>query len=395
MTTSVELILKEGKEKSIKRRHPWIFSGAIESIPDYLEEGQLVKVLDQQKNFLAIGHFQKGTIAIRVLSFDEVEIDKDFWYSRLQAAYRLREKLGLIGNSQTNMYRLVHGEGDELPGLIVDIYDKIAVIQCHSIGIYQNKETIAELLQELYHGDLEAIYDKSENTLPYKANMNPQNSYLLGQVSDNQVSENGHLFLVDWEKGQKTGFFIDQRTNRELVAQFAQGKKVLNLFCYTGGFSVYALKAGADLVHSVDSSKLAIETLEKNIELNFGNAPNHSAYLSDALQFLQKSDELYDIIIVDPPAFAKHGQVLNNAIQAYKRINQKAIEKIAPGGILFTFSCSQVMTKENFRKTVFAAAANTRRKVSILYQLTQAPDHPINIYHPEGEYLKGMILYIE
>ncbi|MCX7987595.1 MAG: class I SAM-dependent rRNA methyltransferase [Bacteroidales bacterium] len=391
----VELILKEGKEKSIKRRHPWVFSGAIEQIPESLEEGQLVKLFDKEKNFLAVGHFQKGTIAVRVLSFDDVEIDRDFWYSKLLAAYRLRQKLGLIENENTNVYRLVHGEGDEIPGLIIDIYDRTAVIQCHSIGTYLNRSLIVELLQEIYQHQLDAIYDKSEATLPYKANLNPQNEYLYGMMVDNQVKENGNLFLVDWEKGQKTGLFIDQRDNRQLLAEYAPGKKILNLFCYTGGFSVYALKAGADLVHSVDSSKFAIEMTEKNVELNFGNSANHAAFLSDALQFLQNSEESYDIIVLDPPAYAKHGQVLNNAIQAYKRINQRAIEKVNPGGLVFTFSCSQVLTKENFRKTVFAAAANAKRKVSILYQLTQAPDHPVNIYHPEGEYLKGLVLYVE
>lgn len=391
----VELILKEGKEKSIKRRHPWVFSGAIEQIPENLEEGQLVKLYDKEHNFLAVGHFQKGTIAVRVLSFEDVEIDRDFWYARLLAAYRLRQKLGLVESDETNVYRLVHGEGDEIPGLIIDIYDRTAVIQCHSIGVYQNRSVIVDILQEIYQHQLDAIYDKSEATLPFKSGINPQNEYLYGVLVDNQVKENGHLFWVDWEKGQKTGLFIDQRDNRQLLARYSAGKKVLNLFCYTGGFSVYALKAGADLVHSVDSSKFAIEMTEKNIELNFGSSANHAAYLSDALQFLQNAEESYDIIVLDPPAYAKHGQVLNNAIQAYKRINQRAIEKVNPGGLVFTFSCSQVMTRENFRKTVFAAAANAKRKVSILYQLTQAPDHPVNIYHPEGEYLKGLVLYVE
>jgi 23S rRNA (cytosine1962-C5)-methyltransferase len=395
MSATVELILKEGKEKSIKRRHPWVFPGAFESIPDNLEEGQLVKVLDQQHDFLAVGHYQKGTIAVRILSFEDIEIDRDYWYSKLLTAYHLRECLGLVDNPQTNIYRLVHGEGDEIPGLIVDIYDRTAVIQCHSIGIYQNRKLIAEILQEIFNHNLEAIYDKSEGTLPFKANLNLQNEYLFGQLTDNQVIENGNLFLIDWEKGQKTGFFIDQRDNRALLSQYAKNKKILNLFCYSGGFSVYALKAGAELVHSVDSSKFAIELTEKNIELNFGNMANHTAFTSDALTFLQNSTEQYDIIILDPPAYAKHGQVLDNAIQAYKRINQKAIEKIKAGGLIFTFSCSQVLTKENFRKTVFAAAANTKRKVSILYQLAQSPDHPINIYHPEGEYLKGLVLYVE
>ncbi len=393
--TTVELTLKADKEKSIKRRHPWIFSGAIEQIPEELEEGQLVRVLDKEGNFLAIGHFQKGTIAVRILSFDDVEINDEFWKNRLESAYRLRKELGLINNEKTNVYRLVHGEGDDIPGLIVDIYGRTAVMQCHSIGIYQVRQTLAQQIIELYNGQIDAVYDKSEATLPYKANINPQNEYLIGQFTENQVIENENIFIIDWEKGQKTGFFIDQRCNRELLTQYVANKKVLNMFCYSGGFSVYALKAGASLVHSVDSSKLAIELTEKNIELNFGNTVNHEAFLSDANQFLAKTDEKYDVIILDPPAFAKHGQVLNNAIIAYKRLNQKAIESINPGGIIFTFSCSQVLTKENFRKTVFAAAANTKRKVSILYQLTQAPDHPINIYHPEGEYLKGLVLYVE
>ncbi len=391
----VELVLKDGKEKSIKRRHPWVFSGAIEKIPEDLEEGQLVKLFDKDKNFLALGHFQKGTIAVRILSFEEIEIDRDFWYAKLLAAYKLRKRLGLIDNEKTNVYRLVHGEGDEIPGLIVDIYDRNAVIQCHSIGIFQNRSTIVEILQDIYNNELDAIYDKSEATLPYKGKLNLQNEYLYGMMVDNQVKENGNIFIADWEKGQKTGLFIDQRDNRQLLAQYAPGKKVLNLYCYTGAFSIYALKAGAELVHSVDSSKFAIEMTEKNVELNFNKNVPHVTFLSDAQQFLQNTEESYDIIVLDPPAFAKHGQVLNNAIQAYKRINQKAIEKVNPGGLVFTFSCSQVMTKENFRKTVFAAAANAKRKVSILYQLTQAPDHPINIYHPEGEYLKGLVLYVE
>jgi 23S rRNA (cytosine1962-C5)-methyltransferase len=395
MKELVKVILKPGKEQSIKRLHPWIFSGAIKNISGALSEGQPVEVVNHNGEFLAIGHYQIGSIAVRILSFKNIPIDSLFWKSKIQSAFNLRHKLGLTENNDTNVYRLVNGEGDELPGLIVDLYNGTAVTQFHSVGMYLVKDEIVKALQEVLGSRLFAVYDKSEGTMPFKAEIKAVNGYLWGNSETAFVKEYGNLFKVDWAEGQKTGFFIDQRENRRLVQKYSKNRNVLNLFGYTGGFSVYALHGEASLVHSVDSSIRATELAKENVYLNFGKNVNHLAFTEDAFDFLDNTDSTYDLIILDPPAFAKHNDALANALQAYKRLNAKAIRKINKGGIIFTFSCSQVVSKENFRKSVFAAAVNSGRKVSILHQLTQAPDHAINIYHPEGEYLKGLVLYVD
>lgn len=389
------IILKNGKDKSVYRYHPWIFSGAIDKIEGTVQEGDLVKVYNAEKKFLAIGHYQIGSIAIRILSFKEEEINYTFWTRRLQKAYRMRYALGLCNAVNNNVYRLVHGEGDDLPGLIIDMYAGVAVVQFHSVGMYLQREIIARALTEVMGEKVTAIYDKSETTLPFKATLEPRNGYLYGKAENFIALENGLKFHVDWLEGQKTGFFIDQRENRSLLEKYAREKSVLNMFCYTGGFSFYAMRGGAKLVHSVDVSARAIELANRNVELNFPHDSRHEAFAEEAFKFLEHSHNKYDLIVLDPPAFAKHQNVLNNAIQGYKKLNRKGIEVIKPGGILFTFSCSQVMTKDLFRQTVFTAAANTGRKVKILHQLTQPSDHPISIYHPEGEYLKGLVLYVE
>lgn len=389
------IILKAGKDKSVFRYHPWIFSGAIAQAEGNIQEGELVKVYNSDRQFLAIGHYQIGSIAVRILSFEDIDINYDFWRTRIGQAYRMRCNLGLATSDTNNVYRLVHGEGDDLPGLVIDCYAGVAVIQFHSIGMYLERENIAKSLLEVMGGKLSAIYDKSEGTLPYKAAIEPHNGYLYGKAENFIALENGLKFNVDWLEGQKTGFFIDQRENRSLLEKYASGKNVLNMFCYTGGFSFYAMRGGARSVHSVDVSARAIELTKQNVELNFPGDPRHEAFAEEAFRFLEKAQDRYDLIILDPPAFAKHQNVLNNAIQGYKKLNRKGIEVIKPGGIIFTFSCSQVMTKDLFRQTVFTAAANTGRKVRILHQLTQPADHPINIYHPEGEYLKGLVLYVE
>lgn len=389
------IILKPGKEQSIYRRHPWIFSGAIKQIDGKVSEGDLVKLCSSSGDFLAIGHYQIGSIAIRIISFQETEIDYNFWYRKIDSAFRMRVAIGLVDNSQTNVFRVVNGEGDEIPGLIIDFYNGTAVTQFHSIGIYLARQEIVKALQEVMGNRLKAVYDKSESTMPFKAAIRPVNGYILGSDSDNEVVENSNRFKIDWVQGQKTGFFIDQRENRKLVMDFAKNKTVLNMFGYTGGFSVYALRGDAKLVHTVDSSKKAIELTEGNVKLNFPNCTNHEAFAVDAFDYFNNIKDIYDLVILDPPAFAKHNEALNNALQGYKKLNQKALEQIKPGGLLFTFSCSQVVSKENFRKSVFAAAANARRKVNILYQLSQPADHAINIYHPEGEYLKGLVLFVE
>lgn len=389
------IILKNGKDKSVYRYHPWIFSGAIDKIEGTVQEGDLVKVYNAEKKFLAIGHYQIGSIAIRILSFKEEEINYTFWARRLQKAYRMRYALGLCNAVNNNVYRLVHGEGDDLPGLIIDMYAGVAVVQFHSVGMYLQREIIARALTEVMGEKVTAIYDKSETTLPFKAALEPRNGYLYGKAENFIALENGLKFHVDWLEGQKTGFFIDQRENRSLLEKYAREKSVLNMFCYTGGFSFYAMRGGAKLVHSVDVSARAIELANRNVELNFPHDSRHEAFAEEAFKFLEHSHNKYDLIVLDPPAFAKHQNVLNNAIQGYKKLNRKGIEVIKPGGILFTFSCSQVMTKDLFRQTVFTAAANTGRKVKILHQLTQPSDHPISIYHPEGEYLKGLVLYVE
>jgi 23S rRNA (cytosine1962-C5)-methyltransferase len=390
----IKITLKSGKEQSILRYHPWIFSGAIKKIEGKPTEGDLVAVYSEKDEFLAIGHYQIGSITVRIISFEQVEINDDFWRNKISKAYQMRKRLGLAENPQTNVYRLVHGEGDGMPGLIVDVYDNTAIIQAHSIGMYHIRNQIAQVIKEIYGDRLIAIYDKSEGTLPHKANVGAKNEFILGSNPSGEVVEYGNKFFVNWVEGQKTGFFIDQRENRKLIEFYSKDKSVLNMFCYTGGFSVYALRGSAKMVHSVDSSEKAIELTNQNVSLNFSSS-NHTAYEADAFEFLNNIDNQYDLIILDPPAFAKHQGALSNALQGYKRINAKAISKIKPGGILFTFSCSQVINKDQFRQAVFSAATIAKREVSIMHQLSQSPDHPINIYHPEGEYLKGLVLYVE
>ncbi len=390
-----KIFLKPKKEDSLLRFHPWIFSGAIARQEGKIEEGDVVEVYTSAGNFIAIGHFQVGSIAVRVLSFSTCKIDINFWEEKIRSAYQLRQAIGLITNNN-NSFRLVHGEGDNLPGLIVDIYAHTAVIQSHSVGMHLARHHIAEAILKVMSPHIQNVYYKSETTLPYKADVDAENGYLFGSYTDSEAVENGLKFRADWLKGQKTGFFIDQRDNRSLLEQYAAGKSVLNMFCYTGGFSFYAMRGGATKVHSVDSSSKAIMLTKQNVELNFPNDPRHEAFAEDAFSFLGKinSDD-YDLIVLDPPAFAKHRDAIRNALQGYKRLNAAAFKKIKSGGILFTFSCSQAISKEAFRLAVFSAAASTGRSVKILHQLTQPADHPINIYHPEGEYLKGLVLYVE
>ena len=387
-----QVYLKRGKEESLLRFHPWVFSGAIHHLDDGIEEGDVVRVVSEKGVFIAVGHYQQGSISVRVLTFNDVEIDDAFWHSRIQSALNMRQDIGLANSSNTNAFRLVHGEGDLLPGLIIDVYDKTAVMQAHSIGMHMSRHAIAKALAEVMKGRIENIYYKSETTLPF---MEPENGFLLGNSDDNIAIENGLRFYVDWLRGQKTGFFVDQRENRALLEKYAKGKRVLNMFCYTGGFSFYAMRGGGQLVHSVDSSAKAIELTRRNVELNFPGDPRHEAFCEDAFKYLDSSSHTYDLIILDPPAFAKHRGALHNALKGYTRLNEKAFEKIEKGGILFTFSCSQVVSKDHFRNAVFTAAAQAKRKVRILHQLHQPADHPINIYHPEGEYLKGLVLYVE
>ncbi len=395
MEKFVKVILKPGKEQSAKRLHPWIFSGAIRKIDGYPAEGDVVEVFSDAGEYLASGHYQIGSIMVRIFSFRQVNPDYDFWKNKILNAYNLRKSLNLVDNPENNVYRLLHGEGDGAPGLIVDYYNGLVVMQMHSVGMYRIRETIAAVIQELYGPGLVAIYDKSESTVPFKANLGAKNGFLYGSQPAIDICETGCLFRIDAVTGQKTGFFIDQRENRQLLTRYVKDRQVLNVFCYTGGFSVYALKAGAALVHSVDSSAQAMELTSKNMQLNGFDDERHLSVTTDAFAFMNNIRDAYDVIILDPPAFAKHQDALNNALQGYKRLNAKAIEQIRPGGIIFTFSCSQVVTRENFRKSVFAAAANTGRHVRILHQLTQPPDHPVSIYHPEGEYLKGLVLQVE
>ena len=390
----IHITLRHGKEQSAKRLHPWIFSGAIAKMSGTPDEGDLVKVYSADGEFLAIGHYQKSSIAVRILSFNDIAIDQNFWNERIASAYNYRKQLGLVNNSETNCYRLVHGEGDNLSGLVIDYYNGTAVVQCHSVGMFKNLDCIAKALQQTMGEQLTAIYNKSESTLPFKAGIENNDGLLWGEIKTENALEYGNSFFIDWIQGQKTGFFIDQRENRKLVEHYANGKSVLNTFCYTGGFSVYALRGGAKKVVSVDCSARAIELTDKTVAMNFPDA-EHTSVVSDTFKYLDNNKDEFDLIILDPPAFAKHGKVLNNALQGYKRLNMKAIEQIKKGGILFTFSCSQAVSKEEFRKSVFAAAANTKRNVRILHQLTQPADHPISIYHPEGEYLKGLVLQIE
>ncbi len=390
-----QVYLKPGKEESLKRFHPWIFSGAIARMEGIPEEGEVVEVYTSRKEFIALGHYQIGSIAIRVLSFRQEPIDREFWKRKLRIALQLRTSIGVAGCADNDTYRLVHGEGDNLPGLVIDVYAHTAVMQAHSAGMHLDRMEIAEALAEVMEDSIRNIYYKSETTLPYKADLFPENGFLKGGSSDNIATENGLKFHVDWLKGQKTGFFVDQRENRALLERYSRDRSVLNMFCYTGGFSFYAMRGGARLVHSVDSSAKAVDLTNKNVALNFPGDPRHEAYAEDAFKYLDRMGHQYDLIVLDPPAFAKHKDALRNALQGYRKLNAKAFEKIRPGGILFTFSCSQVVTKENFRTSVFTAAAMSGRSVRILHQLTQPADHPVNIYHPEGEYLKGLVLYVE
>ena len=390
-----KLYLKPGKEESLKRFHPWVFSGAIAKVEGEPEEGEVVDVYTSKKEFIACGHFQIGSIAVRVLTFRQEEINRDFWKRRLEVALDLRRSLNLVDNPENNTYRLVHGEGDNLPGLIIDVYGQTAVMQAHSAGMHVYRMDIAEALSEVMGDIVKHIYYKSETTLPFKADLGPENGFIKGGSPENVALENGLKFHVDWLKGQKTGFFVDQRENRHLLERYSKGRNVLNMFCYTGGFSFYAMRGGANLVHSVDSSAKAIDLTNKNVELNFPGDPRHEAYAEDAFKYLDRMGDQYDLIILDPPAFAKHRDALRNALRGYSKLNAKAFEKIKPGGILFTFSCSQVVDKRDFRNAVFTAAAQSGRSVRILHQLTQPGDHPVNIYHPEGEYLKGLVLYVE
>ncbi len=390
----IKIILKNGKEQSLLRFHPWIFSGAIKRIVGEPEEGEVVEVCAVDGSFLAVGHYQIGAIAVRVLSFVPVNIDQEFYTQRIAEAYRLRRSLSLAGSQSTNAFRLVHGEGDNLPGLVIDFYNGTAVVQMHSVGMFRDHAYIERALVEVIGEDLKAIYNKSEGTLPFKADLQCENGYVFGRATEKVAMENGLKFIPDWEKGQKTGFFVDQRDNRALIEKYSAGRNVLNMFCYTGGFSIYAMRGGANLVHSVDRSDRAIELTRNNVELNFPADPRHEATAMDAFKFMEETKQKFNLVILDPPAFAKHLNVLGNALKGYRRLNTKALEMIEPGGILFTFSCSQVVTKDVFRTMVFSSAAKAGRRVSILHQLSQPADHPVSIYHPEGEYLKGLVLHV-
>ena len=390
----VKIVLKSGKDQSPRRYHPWIFSGAIKKIYGTPVEGDLVEVYDNKDEFLAVGHYQPGSIAVRILSFTKVEPDIDFFRDRFRKAISYRESVGLLNDPGTNVFRLIYAEGDDLPGLIIDYYNGVAVMQTHSVGMFRLRKEFAAILKELLGDKITAVYDKSEGTIPHMSGISVVNEFLFGNSDPVVVTENGFKFRIDWTTGQKTGFFIDQRENRKLMGEYTNGRSVLNMFGYTGGFSVYAMK-NARLVHTVDSSASAIDMANENIKLNYGDDPRHESFKVDAFDFLNDIKDIYDLIILDPPAFAKHQNVLANALQGYKRLNIKAIEQIKPRGIIFTFSCSQVVTKENFRKSVFAAAANTGRRVKIMHQIGQPVDHPVNIYHPESEYLKGLVIYVE
>ena len=387
-----QIFLKRGKEESLQRFHPWIFSGAIHHADENIADGDIVRVVNSMGEFMAIGHYQMGSIAVRVLTFSDVEIDDAFWHSRLASALQARKVMKLANAPLNDTYRLVHGEGDHLPGLIIDIYGRTAVMQAHSVGMHLARKAIAQQLVVVMQGMVDNVYYKSETTLPF---MEPENEFIIGSTDDCTATENGLKFRVDWLRGQKTGFFVDQRENRSLLEHYAQDRNVLNMFCYTGGFSVYAMRGGAKIVHSVDSSAKAIELTRSNMEMNFPGDTRHEAFCEDAFRYLEQAGSNYDLIILDPPAFAKHRGALHNALKGYTRLNLKAFEMIQKGGLLFTFSCSQVVTKDHFRNAVFTAAAMAHRKVRILHQLHQPADHPINIYHPEGEYLKGLVLYVE
>lgn len=391
----VKIVLKSGKDQSLLRFHPWVFSGAIKKMYGTPAEGDLVKVYSNKDQFLGIGHYQVGSIAIRIVSFEEIEPDYDFWKSKIESAWELRKMTGFDNNPETNVFRLIHAEGDGMPGLIVDFYNGTAVMQMHSIGMYLIREELVKALQEVMGDRLKAVYNKSEKTLPFKADVKSEDGYLFGSESETEVQEYGLRFKVDWEKGQKTGFFVDQRENRKLVQDYSKGRDVLNMFCYTGGFSFYAMQGDAKSVHSVDASAKAIDLTDENVELNFPGDERHKSTVIDGFEYLKEIQDKYDLIILDPPAFAKHRKTLPQALKGYKRINTRAFEQIRKGGILFTFSCSQVVSKEKFREAVFSAAAIAGRNVRILHQMSQPVDHPVNIYHPESEYLKGLVLYVE
>ncbi len=399
MKNITKVILKSGKDEALKRFHPWVFSGAVKKTIGPTPDGGLVEVFSNKDEYLGTGLFQDASIAVRIMAFAPdrpYALDEQFWYNKLYKAWKLRAHLGLTDNEETNVYRLVHGEGDQLPGLIIDYYNGNLVIQAHAVGIHKNIHWIAEGLKKVYGSKLKSIYYKSTDTLPGNFALQEETEgFLYGENARDVVSEYGHQLEIDFIKGQKTGFFIDQRENRHLLARYSRGKKVLNTFCYSGGFSVYALKAGAAHVESLDSSKKAIELTEKNVALNFPDCKNHEVIVADALQYIKESDAIRDVIILDPPAFAKHTHVRHNAVQGYKRLNAEAIRKIAPGGILFTFSCSQVVNMSLFKSTIMAAAIQAGRQAKILHQMSQPADHPINAFHPEGEYLKGLVIYIE
>jgi 23S rRNA (cytosine1962-C5)-methyltransferase len=401
MSDYKKIILKKGKEDSLLRRHPWIFSGAIYSADNELQEGDVVNVYTSKGDFIAVGHWQIGSIAVRVLSFEAEVINDEFYENKLSSALDVRRSIGLlrsnVSDNQTinNTFRLVHGEGDNLPGLIIDIYADTAVMQAHSVGMHCDREMIANALKKVMGDELKAVYYKSETTLPYKADLGQENAFILGHSNNDIAIENGLSFHIDWLKGQKTGFFVDQRDNRTLLEQYSKGRKVLNMFCYTGGFSVYSMRGGAELVHSVDSSAKAVDLVSKNMELNFPGDTRHQAFAVDAFKYLDEMGENYDLVILDPPAFAKHRDALKQALRGYTKLNAKAMEKMPSGSILFTFSCSQAVNKDQFRTAIFSAAMQAGRKIRILHQLHQPADHPINIYHPEGEYLKGLVVYVE
>mgnify|MGYP000203925391 FL=1 len=389
------LYLRRGKSESLKRFHPWVFSGAVANSDGKLKEGEIVRVVSHEGELMGYGHYQVGSIVVRMLTFTDEVIDRNFWQQRLKEAFALRKALHLTGRADNDIYRLVHGEGDRLPGLVIDVYGRTAVMQAHSVGMHMDRQVIAEALVAASEGLVDSVYYKSETTLPFKAGLNQENGFLIGNDEGNIATENGLKFHIDWLRGQKTGFFVDQRENRSLLEQYARGRKVLNMFCYTGGFSVYAMRGGAELVHSVDSSSKAIDLTRANAELNFPGDARHEAFAEDAFKFLEQAGSNYDLIVLDPPAFAKHKDALRNALRGYTRLNAIAFQKIKPGGILFTFSCSQAVNKDQFRLAVFTAAAMSGRHVRILHQLHQPADHPINIYHPEGEYLKGLVLEVE
>ena len=389
------IYLKHRKDESLKRFHPWIFSGAVHHMDKGIAEGDTVRVITAEGNCIAVGHYQIGTITVRVLSFEDTTIDEGFWKGRIEKALAVRESIGIANSTDNNTYRLVHGEGDNLPGLVIDCYGSTAVMQAHSVGMHVCREQICKALVNVMGNRIQNVYYKSETTLPFKAELGQENGFIYGSTDNNTAVENGLKFHVDWLKGQKTGFFVDQRENRSLLEHYAKGKSVLNMFCYTGGFSVYAMRGGAKMVHSVDSSAKAIELTDLNVNMNFPGDNRHESFCDDAFKYLDENDKKYDLIVLDPPAFAKHRMALHNALKGYTRLNTKGMQRIKPGGILFTFSCSQAVSKDNFRNAVFTAAAQAGRNVRILHQLHQPADHPVNIYHPEGEYLKGLVLYVE